>query len=150
MYKPLLGHRSSGKFLRIFQHSFVLLMVSAETRNGSYTTTLVASSKKNEMKYNSIIKIFIILFNRKIFPCDCIFYPSIIDNETGINSSLKTEFVDKALIFQRAYKFELFGEKGNYKTELLKYTLSKSEFKWQSPNLEQLLFRTLVKKDLGL
>src|SRR5690606_24374967 len=63
-----------------------------------------------------------ILFNRKILPCDCIFYPSIIDSETGINISLKTDFVDKSLEFQRAYKFELFGKLRNYKMELLKYT----------------------------
>jgi len=40
VYKPLLGHRSSGKFLGIFQRSFVPLMVRDETRKGSYTTTL--------------------------------------------------------------------------------------------------------------
>lgn len=91
-----------------------------------------------------------IIFNRKILPCDCIFYPSIIDRETGINIALNTDFVDKNLIFQRAYKFELFGESGNYKTDFLNYTLSQNEFKWEKPNFEQLLFRTLVKKDLGL
>ncbi|MBU2884174.1 RES domain-containing protein [Gilvimarinus agarilyticus] len=91
-----------------------------------------------------------ILFKRKILPCDCIFYPSIIDSETGINISLKTDFVDKSLAFQRAYKFELFGGPENYKMKLLKYTLSKNKFKWLPPNPEQILFRALTEKDLGL
>ena len=87
MYKPLLGHRSSGKFLRIFQHSFVLLMVSAETRNGSYTTTLVASSKKNEMKYNSIIKIFIILFGNVLCAQN-----TISENVSTTETKIKTKY----------------------------------------------------------
>ncbi|WP_211362165.1 hypothetical protein, partial [Aequorivita antarctica] len=42
VYKPLLGLCSSGKFLGIFQRSFVSLMVRAFTRNGPYTTTFYA------------------------------------------------------------------------------------------------------------
>ncbi len=45
MYKPLLGHRLSGKSYRISQRSFVLLIVRAETRNGSYTKRCSAFEK---------------------------------------------------------------------------------------------------------
>lgn len=129
----------------------ILKIISDEEKKNIVKKQLLEIEKYfYDVDHSKSASISHILFNRKIFPCDCIFYPSIIDTETGINISLKTEFVDKNLSFQRAYKFELFGEKGNYKTELLKYTLSKSEFKWQTPNLEQLLFRILVKKDLGL
>jgi hypothetical protein len=46
VYKPLLGLCSSGKFLGIFQRSFVSLMVRGLTRNGPYTKTLCAILKK--------------------------------------------------------------------------------------------------------
>jgi hypothetical protein len=48
VYKPLLGLCSSGKFLGIFQRSFVSLMARALTRNGPYTTTLAISLAKRK------------------------------------------------------------------------------------------------------
>lgn len=92
-----------------------------------------------------------ILFKRNTFPCDCIFYPSIIEEEKGINISIKPDFVDKVLSFERAYKFELFEiEKGHYEVCLLNLTMSKNNFKWHKSNIENLLLRTLINKDLGL
>jgi hypothetical protein len=90
------------------------------------------------------------LFNRSVLPCDCIFYPSAIETELGINISMKAEIADKLLSFQRAYKLELFEDVENHKIEVLGYTLSKTDFKWKKPNPNDLIFRTLIKEDLGI
>jgi hypothetical protein len=90
-----------------------------------------------------------LLFRNAILPCDCIFYPSAIENEIGINISVKTEYFNENFEFQRAYKFEFSGSVKDYKVLPLKYTLSKSnELVWAEADLRELIFRTLINVDL--
>jgi hypothetical protein len=145
---PLLG---KAKQKGLVKDMDILKIISNEEKRKMANKQLLEIEKYfYDFDHSKSASICHILFNRKILPCDCIFYPSIIDTETGINISLKTDFVDKILTFQRAYQIELFGNSGNFKIEILNYTLSKSKFKWQKPDLKQLLCRTLVQKDLGL
>lgn len=68
VYKPLLGQSFFGKSSRIFLRSFVLLMVRAETRNGSYTKTLCVILENLEM--NKKVKlIYLILILTLNFSC---------------------------------------------------------------------------------
>lgn len=92
-----------------------------------------------------------VLLSNDILPCDCIFYPSVIPNEKGINIALKTEYFEENVVFQRAYMFELTGFPKNYKVLPLKYTLSHSnDLIWQETDFDQLLLRTLLNQDLNL
>lgn len=92
-----------------------------------------------------------LLFQNDILPCDCIFYPSAIEKETGINISVKTDYFDENFEFQRAYKFEFSGFTKNYKVFPLKYTLSKTdELVWAEVDYSQLLLRTLLETDMNL
>lgn len=116
-----------------------------EKRNIAKKQLLEVEEYFYDIDHSKSASICHILFNRKNFPCDCIMYPSFIAAETGINVSIKTDFVDKYLMFQRAYKFELFGEKGDYKMNLLSSTISKGEFVWEIPSSNQIPLNTLVK-----
>lgn len=92
-----------------------------------------------------------ILFYRNLFPCDSIFYPSAIKNETGINISIKTDYFDRNVDFKRAHLLEVSSQKNSYKVLPLKYTLSsKDEIIWRDSNLDEIIFRTLLYKDLDL
>lgn len=91
------------------------------------------------------------LFDSKIFPCDCIFYPSVISNELGTNISIKAKYFDENVSFQRAYIFEVTGNPENYNTLLLKFTLGQSHnIKWYDATSECLLIRTLLNTDLHI
>jgi len=148
---PLLG---KAKQKGLVKDMDILKIISNEEKRKMANEQFLEIEKYfYDLNHSKSASICHIMFNRKYLPSDCIFYPSIIDTETGINISLKTDFVDKTLSFQRAYQIELFENSknsGEFKIEILNYTLSKSNFKWQKPNLEQILFRALVQKDLGL
>ena len=103
-----------------------------------------------DIDYNKSASISNFLFNRDYNPCDAIFYPSKIKKESGVNIAFRTEFVDENLEFQRGYKFEIVKESDTYKLDFLKFTLSKSNFIWETPNWEHFLIKKFTEIDLKI
>jgi len=103
-----------------------------------------------DIDYNKSASISNFLFNRDYNPCDAIFYPSKIKKESGVNIAFRTEYVDENLEFQRGYKFEIVKESDTYKLDFLKFTLSKSNFIWETPNWEHFLIKKFTEIDLKI
>ena len=114
----MLGLCSSGKFLGIFQRSFVSLMVRALTRNGSYTKSLPVIMKQT-------LYILITFFTIS----SCTSQKSNVEkisftSEYKINSQIESELAKDSASWKYQVSASEYATKGDYRNALIQWDLA--------------------------